>query len=360
MTLQLRAIQEVILNDVNTEIAKGSRDILVQLPTGTGKTITAIAFLMRNLPYPGRALIVGHYTELIDQWYSELTKHMNTPHRIGFMQGSRNDTRADIILGTSQTLCKLERFVEAYKYGAFNYVIYDEGHRSMSASGKRIVKWAMTDPETIVIRLTATPKRTDGVMTSGSQLRPVPLRIPQQLGYLVPEFVTEFLVDANVSADDMIGGSGEYKLGNRIMNQPHINKMIFDKWNAYCRNDKTAIFVSSIYHAACLAKIFLDNGIVTGVVSSKQPAKDNRDTLDKFKDGRIQVLINVNKITEGFDVPDIKTLILARPTKSALVVTQIVGRVLRKHEGKIQGTILHFIPRGGDVISIKEALSKPY
>ena len=128
-----------------------------------------------------------------------------------------------------------------------------------------------------------------------------------------------------------------------------VNKYIDNKE----RYKQTIVFVINIWHAIALNKIFTERGVKSAYVISAVKndlgitisQKDNEINIERFRNGELNVLINVNILTEGVDVPQTQTVFLARPTVSIALMTQMVGRALRgvKAGGTPEAYIVSFI-----------------
>jgi hypothetical protein len=137
-------------------------------------------------------------------------------------------------------------------------------------------------------------------------------------------------------------GSGEYSENflNGVLNNASYNSQVVDAWLQVAANKKTIVFATGIDHAEALAVEFRLKGVKAKAYHSKLPVMDSRDIMRDFREGKIRVLVSVNKILVGFDDPSIECGIACRPTKTRRVWQQACGRMIRLFEGKKDAILL--------------------
>ena len=182
--------------------------------------------------------------------------------------------------------------------------------------------------------VTATPDRLDKVglkTVFDSVVHVLTISFLIESGYLIP--VRGILVNVGVDLDGAAVNpeTGDFSDSSlaRVMESPAVIEAIARAWVEKGENRKTVAFTPSVRMAGELAEALRGMGAAAAFVSGETPEVERRELLRKFSDGEIQVLCNVNVLSEGFDCPDVECILMARPTKSRALYQQILGRGLR-------------------------------
>ncbi len=325
---------------VTREFADGNDTLLVR-PTGMGKTIELAHVLKER---PGQAIVMAHREELIfqnAQKVEAVTGEMvdiemadHRAHLGSFLERPR------IISASVQTLNagRVEPRMNRFRPDDFQTLIIDEAHHAPSNSYRRVIEYFKQNPRLRVLGLTATPDRADE-LALGSVFDTVAHSITIDeaidLGWLVDIDAVSVHVDGldydeiRTTAGDLNGADLErvmlYEDNLHRIASPTVD-LVGDK--------RTLVFASSVAHAERLAEIFnrMRPGS-TGWVCGKTPKDERKDLLRRFSEGLVQIVVNVGVLTEGFDDPGIEAVVLARPTKSRSLYSQMVGRGTRPDPG---------------------------
>lgn len=357
---------------------------LVVLPTGGGKTYTASTWLLKNaIDKKKKILWIAHRQMLLDQAaesfqrfaYAEAMPHISEfTYRI--VSGSSNHDRSidisprdNILILSKDSIGRNLSVLDNWLKGENEvYCVIDEAHHATAKTYRKIIKYVeMRVPNMKLLGLTATPFRTakeeegllskifkDGVDESGNVVKG-DLGITYQIGlkelinarilstpifeckYTEEDYGADLGLDAleHIQRLDVL----PEELATEIASSAARNKLIVDTYvNKAKEYGQTIVFAVNINHAIALNKLFSKAGVksdyivsdirdaTTGVIISRE---DNERKLQQYRDGKLQVLINVNILTEGVDLPQTKTVFLARPTVSKILMTQMVGRALR-------------------------------
>lgn len=357
---------------------------LVVLPTGGGKTYTASTWLLKNaIDKKKKILWIAHRQMLLDQAaesfqrfaYAEAMPHISEfTYRI--VSGSSNHDRSidisprdNILILSKDSIGRNLSVLDNWLKGENEvYCVIDEAHHATAKTYRKIIKYVeMRVPNMKLLGLTATPFRTakeeegllskifkDGVDESGNVVKG-DLGITYQIGlkelinarilstpifeckYTEEDYGADLGLDAleHIQRLDVL----PEELATEIASSAARNKLIVDTYvNRAKEYGQTIVFAVNINHAIALNKLFGKAGVksdyivsdirdaITGVTISRE---DNERKLQQYRDGKLQVLINVNILTEGVDLPQTKTVFLARPTVSKILMTQMVGRALR-------------------------------
>jgi superfamily II DNA or RNA helicase len=357
--------------------------LAIVLPTGTGKSITlaerARRFIQDNrgaayrsvlmdtvardergamLPDYRRALILVHTDELVSQLESAVRLVTRDGWTVGVVKADRDETDADIIVGSVQTLARPERRARITDVGL---VIVDEAHHAAATSYQEILQHfgCMEDPcdecgervgYTPALGFTATLERGDGAGLGGvwqnvAFTRDISWAVRK--GYLVQPIGYRLEIDVRDMIDVtpvdrpgpeyMPGGagvmaSGVDKLDRQLMDSMAPEKIV-EKWQELAKDRKTIAFMPLVRSARALEAEFLAIDVKAAVVHGDMPPAMRRSVINAFRRGDIQVLCNAMVLTEGFDDPATSCVIVGRPTKSRSLFIQMAGRGLRPVPG---------------------------
>jgi superfamily II DNA or RNA helicase len=310
--MKLHPFQIELVSGLRAVYASGIHRALLQLGTGGGKTATASDLLRMTVARGRRAIFLAHLDSLIEDTHARLTS-AGVP--AGFIQAGRpSDPTATV------QVCSLATLHRRGEHPPAELVILDECHRAMAATVRPILE---AYPSAHVLGLTATPQRGDGQplgdvferMVSGPSNRWLTDR-----GYLVP---------ADVLAPADYADEG----------------LVLDPVAAYQRHtpgQRAIVFASTVAHAEDLAARFVLAGIAAEVITGETSREDRARIRDAVTSGAVRVLVNVNVAIEGFDLPALEVVILARAFTVTGAFLQAIGRGLRpsKVTGKTRCTVI--------------------
>lgn len=388
---------------------------LLVLPTGGGKTYTAATWLIKNAIDKHKKVIwIAHRQMLIEQALETFKKYPYReylPNRSGFdfriISGNTNHDNMSKIKSTDDLLLiskdsagrNLEKLDKWVKDESEIYLVIDEAHHATARTYVKIIEYFKEHVEYLkIIGLTATPMRTakreqgllgkifcDGIDEKTNQVisanavndnkmkrgicYQIALKDLMKNGILstpIHESTDTDLEVPTLSAEELKKITNSDMLPSEViekMNKNGLrNRVIVDK---YIKNrekyGQTIVFAMDQKHAISLKEVFKKNGvksdyIISGVQNDlgyKIDQEHNDKIIQQFKDKKLEVLINVNILTEGADIPQIKTVFLTRPTTSIIRMTQMVGRALRgvNSGGTKEAYIVSFVDRWDDKVS---------
>lgn len=369
----LRPYQQEAIQSVVAELANGRNRLLLQMGTGSGKTRTA-ASLLRHDVMAGwfgqwaerdrRVLFFVHREEIVRQ-AADAFRDLNPGAMVSIEQGPDHANRyADIIVASIQTLAasNYRRLNDLIRYRPFRLVFADEAHRATATSyigalvrlgflpaedeaatdveqlASNLENWDKVAPkDRLLIGLTATPNRSDGVGLSAvfqSIAYSFPLRKGIEQGYLVP--IVPWLVETATNLDGVRTNRGDFNQGDlaSAVNTNERNRLAVAGWAKYAHGRPTIAFTAGVAHARALADAFQAEGVTAEPVSGETPKDERRSIIERYRLGLVTVLTNDSIFTEGTDLPKTSCILMAKPTKSALLYEQAIGRGLRLSEGK--------------------------
>ena len=350
-----------------------SNRTLLNQPTGTGKTVVFVSYAVLT---GKRTMIIVHNDELIEQTIRTI-KMIKPDADIGKFVGSHRDWDAHILVVSLQTIKNPHNLV--LLDDDFELLIYDETHHITSETSKRVLfRYGLCDldtagyenvelftphfsPDRELIGVTATPERTDGTplgMILHDRVDSPKIEWFIQNGYLCDlRFVS---IDTGVDLSDVrsyMGDLSDADIAKELLDSGYINELsrVIEE---YCQDRKSIIvYLPNVVTTKLAAKLINDSGISADYVIGAERQR-RKEVIKKFKSGEIRVLVNCLVLKEGFDAPNADAILLCRPTKSPLLLTQIIGRLTRNspETGKKIGIIydLVFNRRQEDIISASD------
>jgi len=359
--VQLRNYQQEALDAMLKAERSGIKKQLVVLPTGAGKTVLfAHLPIVRNDSLP--MLVLAHRTELLQQAKNKI-ESMNPELSVGIEKAESKAGKADVVVASVQTLGRgNSNRIEGFEQDYFKTIIIDEAHHAAASSYQKILNYFNSD---YVLGVTATPQRSDSVRLVDTFDEIVYYKSIEDLindGWLCPLIGYRVKTDTDISDVEITNGDYRQEQLAEAIDNPTRNTCIVNAFLDLASDKKTVIFAANIAHARNLASSFAaQTRTEVRVVLGETPDEEREQILKDFKSGKVQVIINVGVLTEGFDEPSIQAIILARPTRSTLLYTQIVGRGTRLNEGKPNCMIIDIADatKGKKPVSLPTLLGLP-
>lgn len=348
--LRLRPYQDEAVNTTFEAFRLGTNRPAVVLPTGAGKTVIFSWISNRWVQERGsRVLILVHREELATQTVKKL--HDVAPGlRVGVVKAERDEHGdVDVIVGSVQTLRKPNRRIPIRDVGL---VIVDEAHHAAAESYVTILDhFGCFTGVTPAVGFSATLVRADDGDLSTVWERVVCERdildlIPEYLCDVTGKLVTVdglSLSDIRTQNADLAAGS----LTDALLSAD-AQRFVVDAYMEHARDRKTIVFTPTVEAAHAFTEAFQDAGVRARSVWGEMPAEERVLALKLFQDGDVEVLVNCMVLTEGYDEPSASCAIIARPTRSAALYVQMVGRVLRRHPGKSDALVLDVVGASQD------------
>ena len=308
------------------------RSVMAQMPTGTGKTYLLTAVIdsfVSNNPIE-KVWIVAHRRELVSQIDETVRK---------FHSYSASNTSSLLSSVKAMSIQWLMRHYDEIEEEP-GMIVIDEAHHALAKTYKEM--WERF-PKAKFLGLTATPCRLNG--KGFTDLFDV---LVQSWG--VPEFISKGRLATydfvSIKSDGVTqrlidslqkrGADGDYqnKEMDMLLNKKPSIERLYQSLEEYGKDRKGIVYAINISHAQKITKLYQEHGVKAIAIDSKTPATERQQDIEAFKKGDIQVLVNVDIFSEGFDCPDVEFVQLARPTLSLAKYLQMVGRGLRIAKGK--------------------------
>ena len=338
--MQERKYQQDAKTAIKADLAKGTHHQLISMATGTGKTVvfSQLPSFLKDV-LPGKTLVLAHREELIDQAVAKM-KAINPTLRIDKEKAEHraDPSQADVIVASVATLGrKGTKRLEKYNWAEFDKFITDEAHHSIAQSYTNIYEAAgllLPGDKRLLLGVTATPSRGDGKALAKLYEKIVytySMRQAIEDGWLVDVRGLKVMTGTNLDSVKVVGGDfAQDMLADAVNNGPR-NRLVVKSWLDNGEGRQTIGFTVDIKHAQDLAEEFRNAGVKAEAIWGDDP--ERADKLQRHKNREITVLLNCGVLTEGYDDWQIGCIILARPTKSGVLFTQMVGRGTRLQDG---------------------------
>ncbi len=317
MRYNLRDYQSELISNVSKAFESYSK-LLVVAPCGSGKTIVASAIIDSEIKKGNKVWFIVHRKELLDQATSTFGDKAEV-HMI-------------------QTLVRrLNKITDIP-----DLIIIDEAHHATSRSYMTVVERLST---TRVLGLTATPTRLSGAPLGElfeHMIVGTTANILTKLGFLAEYDYYAPKIDTDFTKAKIIAGDYKSSDIDFLMDKPKIYGDIISNYIKLALGKKTIIYCSSIDYSKKIEQLFNDNWFVTRQFDSNTPKVERDKIIQDFRDNKVQVLVNVDLVGEGFDVPDCECIILLRPTQSLALYIQQATRCLRPNDNK-KAIIIDFV-----------------
>lgn len=285
-----------------------------------------------------KVLILAHRGELLDQAADKLQNAVGLIPSVEKAEHTSIGKWNRVTVGSVQTMQRDER-LEQFSRNAFQTIMIDEAHHSMSDSYQKVLKYF---DEAKVVGVTATPDRSD-MRNLGSYFDSLAYEynLPRAIreGYLCP--IKALTVPLQIDMTRVSIQNGDYKASEIDTALDPYLEQIADEMAKTCRDRKTVVFLPLIKTSLKFKAMLLERGMTCEEVNGESP--DRKEILQAFDDGKYQVLLNSMLLTEGWDCPSVDCIVVLRPTKSRSLFCQMVGRGTRLHPGKDHLLLLDFL-----------------
>jgi DNA repair protein RadD len=330
--ITLRPYQTRVLDETREAYRDRHRAVLLCMPTGAGKTVTASTVVHGAASKGNVTWWLTHRRELASQ-ASQTFHNLGIPHgtvKSGFV----SDPRAVVQVASIQTIVRrLDKLPEP------NLIVFDETHHIGAAQWDEIFH---RFPRARILGLTATPWRLDGQGLGRWYSTMV-------LGPTTAELIDEgslsrfrLFAPAMPDLSGVATTAGDYQRGAlaKAMDKPQIVGDAIGHYRALCSGKRAVVFAAGVENSQHIAAQFNEAGIPAEHVDGSMTAEHRDAAVERFRSGETLILSNADLFGEGFDVPAIEAAILLRPTKSLSLHLQQVGRALRPAPGKDMAIIL--------------------
>ena len=354
MTLKLRLYQEECLKSIHDHFEKGIIRQLVNLPVAAGKTVI-FANLIQQLNR--KTLVLAHTRELLSQARDKIIM-INPDIDVGLVNADSKEFDKPVVVSTIQSARQPGTLAELQKQN-FELCIFDECHRSAADSPREVLKALgfLDSKEKLLCGFTATAFRNDA-RGLGEIFQEVVFHRSVKdlidLGYLCPPRGIRIANDLDLSGVKTEDGDFSTSSLASVMDTTEMNELVANSFIDKAADRSAVCFSVTVDHARNLAEAFKQRGIIAESVSGGMDLDERENILERFKSGKIQVLTNCQLLVEGWDVPQINCVVVAKPTKSKSLFIQMCGRGLRLFPNKHDCLILDFNDRNHSLCSLPD------
>ncbi len=345
----LRPYQRTAVDLATAELTTAGRAHLA-LPTGSGKSRVLVELARRALDHhtldrgpagTGTLLVVSPRTQITDQLANAMR---DTGHTVATLPG-RGPVDATIVVGSAVALRGWARRTGSTP----RLILIDEAHHATAPACRALLD---DHPDAHRAGVTATPYRHDGHRLDGVLGRCVMVRDPDSpdlVGVLAPVTWSAVPIPVNLGRlpTSRTGHGQDYVTGRLglVLTIPTAITATVVGTSELIRHRPCVVFTATVGHGEALADGYRAAGHRVGEIYSHTPPEDRRRMIERLRLGPdhpdgIGMVVNVTALTEGLDCPPVSALVIARPTRSELLYTQMLGRGLRSHPGKADCLVL--------------------
>lgn len=324
--MQLRDYQIEAITNVKKSFLNDAKSVLLTLPTGAGKTVIFSQITKLAKSKGSNVLILVHRKELIDQAGDKLTK---ANVKYGIIAAGHKPIDSNVQVASVQTL--INRLNNLW---IPSIIIIDEAHHAVASSWQKVFNHYK---DTLKLGVTATPMRMTGAglgevfddLIVGST-------IPElvELGHLAKHEVYAPPNKLNLDKIKTIRGDFNKKEVEDELDKVDIVGDAVDNYRKLGQNKPAIAFCISVKHGQYVTNKFKQAGYTAELITGSMKSDDRKTLVDNFKNGKVQILVSIDVVSEGFDVENCSVAILLRPTQSEGLYIQQVGRVLRPEPNK--------------------------
>ncbi|MBB2960100.1 DEAD/DEAH box helicase [Methylobacterium sp. R2-1] len=350
--LRLREYQRAALDALDRHWDQGGGPGLVVLPTGAGKALVIAALIREWLARApsARICVLTHVRELVVQNHGELLAYWpDAPAGIFSAGVGRREADAQV------TFCSIQSVRDrAEMFGAVDLVVVDEAHLVPRASetgyGRFLASARAGNPALKVAGFTATPYRLDSGRLDEGPGRVFERIVHESLvgdliqqGFLAPLVCKATALALDVSGVPKRGGDYIPSALEAAVNREWITRAAVEEMVGYGRERRAWLaFCAGLAHAASVRDAIRAEGISCETVTGEMGKRERDRIVRDFREGKIRCLVSVGVLSTGFNVPEVDLIALLRPTQSAGLYVQQVGRALRRAPGKADAIVLDY------------------
>lgn len=369
--------QNALLHLRHAVFEENHKKVLVQMPTGTGKTVL-FSYMPDALGITKKTLVLSHRKQLFEQTQQKL-ELIHPEKKISIEAGNKkSDNSADMIVasvatlgkknsdGRSDEIIELEyeqnpqmTYVRDFDEYAkrltqldpteYGLIVIDEAHHAPAESYQRILDYFYSsNPNIILVGVTATPLREDDLkLEDVFDVLAYSMTLSEAIEKNLLAEIECYRVETNVSLDDVHSSKKDFIKSelSKVLDTPYRNNLIFDKLEEYGKNPdgslkRTMIFATDVEHSKNIEKVGKARGHAICHIDAKTPDGVRDESLAAIKRGELPVICNCGVFTEGTDIEELEIVVMARATKSATLYEQMIGRGTRRIKGKKEKMIL--------------------
>lgn len=362
--MDLRPYQQDALNKINEKAQAGVNKQVLVLATGLGKTVVFSHLIKDRIRATGkRALVLAHREELLGQAKEKILA-VDPSLNVELEQGIyyADHSRADVVVASTATIGRAgSRRIKEFDPLEYGTIIIDEAHHASASTYKNILLhfgvlkqeepqslFGPTDynKDILLLGVTATPSRNDNegidkvfdeVVYNYGIIQGV------KDGWLSRIKAYRVKTGTDITGVKRTAGDFNQKELEQAVNTDTRNGLIISSYRNLAAGQKALCFAVDVAHTQALTVEFNQQKIPATFITGDLDRDTRHERLEKFKKGEYRVMVNCMVLTEGFDESSIECVLMARPTQSGILYSQMIGRGTRLHPGKQALTIIDFV-----------------
>lgn len=331
----LRPYQQDALDQIRDHFLNGHKKVLLHLATGGGKTLIFCNILKAAKEKGTKAMMVVRGRKLIQQASMRLDRE-GVDHGVIMAGHWRNRPNQLVQLASIDTLYARR---DKIQIPDCSLLVLDEAHFAIGDSFLWLINRL---PNAYFLPVTATPHVKEGLRhIADTVVYPISIReLIAQKFLVAPKYFIPTKVNlADVKVDNRTGDYIVSQLSTAMENPTLYGDMV-DSYTKHALNQPALIFCVSVAHSKAVAELFNQRGITAEHVDANCTDKERNDAIGRLESGATRIITNVGILTTGVDIPCVRCIILARPTKSYNLYIQILGRGTRPYPGKNEFVVL--------------------
>ncbi|MDR3052565.1 MAG: DEAD/DEAH box helicase, partial [Coriobacteriales bacterium] len=337
--VELRPYQQQAREAVLSQWEQGNRKTLLVLPTGCGKTIVFSKVIEDQVRQGGRALVLAHRGELLDQAADKLYQSTGLGCSVEKAEQSCLGSWYSVVVGSVQSLMRENR-LKKFPHDYFDAIVVDEAHHVLADSYQRVLEHF---PRVNVLGVTATADRGDK-KSLGQYFDSLAFEytLPAAIrdGYLCK--IEAQTIPLKLDLTSVSISQGDFKVSDLdTALDPYLYQIADEMVTAGCLARKTVVFLPLIKTSQKFAQILSDKGFSCCEVNGESEGR--AEIIAAFDRGDFNALCNSMLLTEGWDCPSVDCIVVLRPTKIRSLYAQMVGRGTRINPGKENLLLLDFL-----------------
>ncbi|AHJ88546.1 type III restriction helicase [Mycobacterium phage Julie1] len=339
----LRPYQTAAADAVEKDWSNGKTRCGVVLPTGSGKSTVIGELARRALDRGQRAVALAHRGELLDQMRRDfIAVAPQYADRTGIVRSEVDDSHADMVFATLQTLATAHR---RQALGERQVILWDEVHHAGAEGFHTTFTELGGYDRALMAGFTATMYRDGrGVIGLGDVIEKVSyekdIAWAIKMGFLVKPHGLTVKIKGLDKLDDVRNVAGDFHQAELAEVMEAATQYVVDAIQLHAEDRQPIIFAASVDAAHHIADSLTAAGYRAEAVTGAMPYAERQPVYARFRSGEARALVTVQVLTEGADFPMCDTVVLARPTRSKNLYSQMVGRALRLHPGKTDALVL--------------------
>lgn len=352
--MELRPYQKECIEKIKNNINKGVRLLVIVMATGTGKTVVFSQFPEIVKKSGKKTLVLAHREELLTQAKKKINI-ISPDVKVEIEQWpSYASDSADVVVASVATLWRKDSDrIKRFNPEEFWLIVIDEAHHAVSSTYKNVLSYFGANKEEgvkwkhpVVLWVTATPNRRDnvGMNTVFDELvYKYDIKNGIEDWFLTP--IKAYTIKTGSTLDGIKRRMWDFAINelSKVVNQDERNQLILKSYTRICPNEKAITFCVDVAHAKELSRLFSEAGYKSAYVSGETSKEDRKRILKDFESGDLEVLFNCQLLTEGYDNPEVRAVLFARPTSSSSLYIQMAGRGTRLAEWKDHVKFLDFV-----------------